>query len=124
MRMRRISSFIAIVIGLAGCAVTSIDGVRMPLGSDSFADYVEAVFRGQNELATAIAAAIDDLSPGSERYAVLENAELELLAACRGLNQLARARRDGESAGGLGGLKRAREAPACERATDRIAALL
>jgi hypothetical protein len=50
---------------------------------------------------------------------MLEAAELELLLACRGLNELARAQRDGEAIGGFGGLKRARGAPDCERATRR-----
>ena len=122
--MRRILSSIAVVIGLSGCAVTSVDGVRMPLRSDGFSNYVEAVFRRQNDVATELAFAIDDESLGSERHAILEAAEFELLSACRGLNQIARAQRDGESVGGFGALNRSRAAPDCERATDKAAALL
>jgi hypothetical protein len=96
----------------------------MPVRSDGFADYVEAVFRRQNAVATELADAIDDELPASERYAALEQLELELEIACRGLNQLAQAQREGEPAGGLGGLKRARGAPDCEGAADRAARAL
>lgn len=96
----------------------------MPLKSDDFADYVEAVFRRQNEVAAELAFAIDDEGFGTERLSLLENAESELTDACRGLNQLSEERDDGETIGGLSGLKRARSAPDCERATEEVSELL
>lgn len=122
--MRSILSLIVILLGLTGCAVTSVDGRRMPLRSDRFANYVEDVFRRQNEVAAELAFAIDESAEDDARFATLEDAELTLMSACRGLNQLARTQRAGESPGGLGALKRARGAPACEDATAQAAALL
>lgn len=124
-RIRAIPAVI-VVLGLAttGCAVTSADGERLRPGSEAFADYVETVFRRQNELQLELALELDDEDPGSARYAALEAVELELLQACRGLNELAARRRDGDEGGGPGALKRAREAPECERVSDKAAALL
>ncbi|HUF72774.1 MAG TPA: hypothetical protein VMR74_07750 [Gammaproteobacteria bacterium] len=119
--MRVILSSAVIVVLAAGCAVTTVDGERLRVRSDAFPDYVESVFRRQNEIATALALAIDDETPGSGRYAALEAAELELLTACRGLNELAEASRDGEGPRGLAALQRARLAPDCERATNNAA---
>jgi hypothetical protein len=115
--MLRLSIMLVIVGTVAGCAVTSVDGRRMGIRSDAFADYVEAVFRRQNEAATALGFVLDGEQPGSERYRALEAAELNLLTACRGLNELASAARAGESGRGPGSLRRARQAPACEQAT-------
>jgi hypothetical protein len=122
--MRRIGSGIVIAGCVAGCAVTSVDGDRMRLKSDRFADYVEATFRRQNAVSTDLAIEIDEEGADSVRYTILETAERRLLADCRGLNELARARRDGESASGLGALKRARGTPDCERATAAAEAAL
>ena len=96
----------------------------MPARSDAFAAYVEDVFRRQNEVAADLALALEREPAGSERYGLLEAAELALLVECRGLNEIARARRSGERLGGLRALNRAREAPDCERATARATALL
>jgi hypothetical protein len=122
--MRPILSFLALFALATGCAVTSVDGERLRPGSDAFADYVESVFRRQNEVATALALAIDDEPAGSDRFAALEDAELDLLIACRTLNELAEASRDGERPGGMSALRRARLAPDCERATERADELL
>jgi len=122
--MRRIVSGIVVAGCAAGCAVTSVDGDRMRLTSDRFADYVEATFRRQNEVSTDLAVEIDEAAADSARYTILETAERRLLADCRGLNELARAQRDGEPAGGLGAVKRARGAPDCERATAAAEAAL
>lgn len=100
------------------------DGRRLRPGSDAFANYVESVFRLQNEAATELALALDTEDPGNTRYEALEDAELDLLRACRGLNELAARRRDGESPGGAGALRRAREAADCERAAIAAAELL
>ena len=102
---------------LAGCAVTAVDGQRLKPRSDAFAAYVEAVFRRQNDVATALLFALEDAEPDSPRYAELEAAEGRLLTACRGLNEIAQARRDEAELGGFAALKRARQAPDCERAT-------
>jgi hypothetical protein len=122
--MRRIVCGIVIAGCAAGCAVTSVDGDRIRLSSDRFTDYVEATFRRQNEVSTDLAIEIDEAAAETARYSTLETAERRLLAACRGLNELARAHRDGEPAGGLGALKRARGAPDCERATAAAEAAL
>lgn len=122
--MRSLPVSIAIAMFLSGCAVTNVGGLRMALGSDAFSAYVEDLFRRQNNVGTELAFAIEDEPVGGERHTMLEAAELELLTACRGLNQIARAERDGESVGGFSALKRAKSAPDCERATDTAAALL
>ena len=109
---------------LAACAVTGTDGTRMRLRSEAFSTYVEAVFRRQDALRTEIATALDAERPDSERFLALEDAELVLLRACRGLNELAEASRDGERPRGPGALKRARQAPDCERAVEEAADLL
>jgi len=92
--------------------------------SDAFSAYVEDVFRRQNDIATGLLFALDTADPDSERFIELEDAELELSTACLGLNEMARRRRDGEPIRHLGALKRARQAPECERATEKAAALL
>jgi hypothetical protein len=124
LKERPIPAILMLCLGLAGCAVTSADGERLRPGSDAFADYVEAVFRRQNQLQIELALALDDANPDSERYQALEVVELELLTICRPLNELAAQRGAGESTGGPGALKRARQAPACERAAEKAAALL
>lgn len=117
--MRTLLIALIFSMSLAGCAITSVDGRRMALRSDEFQAYVEAVFRRQNELSTALALVIDAEPSDSARLGRLEDVELDLLRSCSGLNEIARARRDDEDVGGLAALKRARQAPACERAADR-----
>ena len=108
-----------------GCAaVTTADGDRLPVRSERFAAYVEGVFREQNRVATELAFGLEDASAGSARFDALAAAEDALLSACAGLNELAAARRDGEDAGGLRGLRAARQAPECERAAAAAAAVL
>jgi len=109
----------------AGCAaVTSLDGERMTVRSATFASYVEAVFRRQNEVATGLAFALDAEPFDSARYRRLEAAESALLDACDGLNVIAERRRDGEGAGGLKAARAARKAPECERAALSAAGML
>jgi hypothetical protein len=117
-------SALGLAFGLAGCAVTAVDGTRMRLNSSEFSDYVEAAFRRQNEVASALALALDDADPDSPRFAELDEAELALLNACLGLNELAANRRDGDNIGNFSALRRARQTPDCERATSAAAALL
>ena len=95
----------------------------MGLKSDEFADYVESVFRRQNEVASALALELESEDPDSERYGELDAAELRVLNDCVGINELAARQRDGEPLGGLKALRRARQAPECERATVAAAAL-
>lgn len=114
------------LVVLAGCAaVTTADGSRLPVASDRFAAYAERVFREQNRVATELAFALED-TPGADstQFAALESAEEALLTACAGLNEVAAARRDGESPGVRRGLRAARQAPVCERATVEAAAVL
>lgn len=108
----------------SGCApVTTLDGERLSVRSDAFADYVEDVFREQNRVATELAFALED-ERDPERLDLLEAAEDGLFAACANLNALATARRDGERMGPLRGLSAAREAPECERAAADARAVL
>ena len=116
--MRIWSSLLICCLPLTGCAVASVDGERMKLRSAEFATYVEAVFRRQNAVAADIALTLDSEDTDDATLIALEEAELALLAACIGMNELARAQRDGATIGGLAGLKRARQAPECERATN------
>jgi len=92
----------------------------MGIRSDTYAEYVRGVFRQQSEVSDAILFALDEADPGSERYAELDAADLDILTACRGINELATDRRQG----GLAGLKRARQVPECERAAGEAEALL
>ncbi len=96
----------------------------MGLKSDEFADYVESVFRRQNEVASALALELESEDPDSERYDRLDEAELELLNACVGINELAARQRDDDPLGGFKALKRARQAPECERAATAAATAL
>lgn len=114
----------ALALLLGGCAVTSADGQRLRPGSDAFADYVERVFREQNAVAGDLMLELDSADPDSEQYIGLEAAELSIIRACRGLNELAVRQRDGEPLGGPGALQRARQAPECERAADEVATIL
>lgn len=99
---------------VAGCApVTTLEGERLRVRSDAFANYVEQVFREQNRVASELAFAIEDAAD-TERVDVLEAAEEALLDACAELNQLAAARRDGERLGLFRSLGAARGAPDCE----------
>jgi hypothetical protein len=122
--MRSIVWLLVFLIFAAGCAVTGVQGERMPLRSDAFGAYVEDVFRRQNDVAARLSLELERESPETERFALLEDAELALLTACGSLNEIARARRNGERIGGLGALRRARRTPDCEQATERAAALL
>jgi hypothetical protein len=110
--------------GLCGCAVLSQDGQRMGLKSDAYAEYVERVFQYQSDVSTELAFVLADEDPDSQRFVRLEDAELDVLTACRGLNQLASARRNGSRPGGLAALKQARQVPDCERAAAAAAAAL
>jgi len=110
---------LGLALGLGSCAITRPDGTRLSPRSDAFADYVETVFRRQNELASDLAFALDEADPDGPRYRELEAIEIELETACRSLNEMARQRRAGEAVGGLSALRRARQAPDCERAYEK-----
>lgn len=120
----RTTAVIGLALACAGCAVTSADGRRLRPGSDAFADYVEAVFRRQNEIATALSLALDTETVDTPRYLRLEDAEIALQTACSQLNAMALAQRDGRDPGGLGALRRARSAPDCELAAASASAAL
>ena len=122
--MPRITLITPVLLLLTGCAVTSAGGERMGLRSDAFAGYIETVFRRQNEVATDLLTELDNEDPESDRFQSLDAADYELQIACREMNSLARANRDGELDRGLAALRQARTAPECERATDAAAALL
>jgi hypothetical protein len=102
----------------------SQDGQRMQLKSDAYAEYVERVFQFQSDVSTELAFVLADEDQDSLRFIQLEDAELDVLTACRGLNELASARRNGSHPGGFAALKQARQVPDCERAADAAAAAL
>ena len=115
---------LGVAVGASGCApVTTLDGQRLSIRSEAFADYVEEVFREQNRVATELAFALED-SNDPDRVEALEIAEEGLLAACAELNALAAARRDGARMGPRQGLAAARRAPDCERASADASRLL
>lgn len=125
-RMARCAAALAAaVLALhAGCApITTVQGERIRMRSERFAEYVEHVFREQNRVATALAFAFEDAAD-PDRLDALEAAEDALLEACTELNALAAARRDGERFGPVRRLRAAREAPQCERAAAEAATLL
>lgn len=121
-KQRRHWLWLCSVLGLSACAaVVSMDGERYPLTSEAFRDYLEGVFRAQNQTADALAFALEDL--GKEPATLvgkLNAADAKLLAACGGVNQLALSRRDGSAMTRREALAAARSAPTCERA-DRDA---
>jgi hypothetical protein len=114
------------VAAAAGCAtVTTGHGERLRISSDEFAAYAERVFREQNRVASDLAFALADAEDeDGPKYRALAAAEDALLDACAGLNEVAARRRDGERPGALRGLRAAREAPGCERATTAAEAAL
>ena len=110
---------------LGGCAaVATVGGERLRVGSDAFADYVESVFRRQNALATELAFAMEREHFDSPHYVELESAELAMLEACAGLNEIAAGRQSRRETGRLRALRAARRAPDCERAALAAEALL
>lgn len=105
------------VASAAACvSVTTLDGERLAMTSPAFRAYVESVFRAQNRVATELAFALEAAGSDSAGYAMLESAEIELIDACAGLNEIAVGRRDGTGRGGPGRAEAARRAPDCERA--------
>lgn len=102
---------------LAGCAttVTTMDGRTLALNSTEFREYVERVFREQNQAATALAFAQDDSS--GTRYETLLELEDALLEACADLNEVAAARRDDRALGLRQQASMAATAPNCESMT-------
>jgi hypothetical protein len=120
---RVLSATLAAALALTACAITTVDGERLRPGEPEFADYVESVFRLQNEAATELAFALESAEFESALYLRLESAEETLLAACDGLNELASRRQRGEEDRNLGALREARNAPDCERAALAAIAL-
>ena len=102
---------------LAGCATTisTVDGRTLTLNSPEFREYVERVFREQNQAATALAFAQDDAS--GARYETLLQLEDVLLEACASLNALAAARRDNRVLGLRRQARMATTVPSCESMT-------
>jgi len=105
---------LAATAAVSACAaVVTADDERLRLGSPEFRGYVERVFREQNELADALAFAVED-QPSPP--AALVAAEQALLGACTGVNELATARRDSRRLGMSRSLELARSIPGCEQA--------
>ncbi len=102
---------------LVGCAttITTMDGRTLALNSTEFREYVERVFREQNQAATALAFAQDESS--GARYETLLELEDALLEACADLNEVAAARRDDRALGLRRQARMAATAPNCESTT-------
>ncbi len=94
-----------------------MDGRTLTLNSPELRDYVERVFREQNQAATALAFAQDEAS--GNRYETLLQLEDALLEACADLNELAAARRDNRALGLRRQARMATTAPSCESTTRR-----
>jgi hypothetical protein len=121
----RFVAIVAIVAGAAACAgsVTTAGGLVLSVASTEFREYVEQVFRRQNEVATELAFALDERN-GASDAAELAAAEERLLSECASLNRLATARRDRERLPLTARTAAARTAPLCETATAAAVALL
>ncbi len=102
---------------ITGCAttITTMDGRTLALNSTDFREYVERVFREQNQAATALAFAQDESS--GARYETLLELEDALLEACADLNEVAAARRDDRALGLRRQARMAATAPGCESTT-------
>jgi hypothetical protein len=109
--LRAAAVFVAAAI-LAGCAVVTAQGERLPLTSPEFRAYVESVFREQNRVADEFAFATEgqrDVPPG------VTAAEQSLLDACAALNELATARRDDQHLSLRKRSAAGRSVPMCEQ---------
>ncbi|HLF11619.1 MAG TPA: hypothetical protein VJA26_10410 [Gammaproteobacteria bacterium] len=126
-RRFQVLGIVGATLAASGCAgaVMTAAGQRLAITSPEFRDYVERVFRQQNQIATELAFAAEDAGEGADgESAELAAAEESLLAACAGLNQLAAARRDEQHLGRLRQAKAARQAPRCEAAIGDARAAL
>jgi hypothetical protein len=113
---------LAAAAGLGGCAgVVTQDGQRLGLTSPDFRAYVERVFRRQNQVATDVELALEDVPAGGTEPAGLAAADERLQSACAGVNELATARRDGVKLGLRHQLRAAKTVPQCERAAETAA---
>ena len=121
----RAAALVAAATLLAACAsVTTADGSRLAFASEEFRAYVERVFRSQNEVASKLAFALEDVGTSGGEGSPLAAAEDALLGACEGLNELATSRRDEQRLGLRRSAEAARKAPDCERATSAARAAI
>lgn len=106
-------------------SVTTLEGERLTAPSSEFRAYVEAVFREQNRVATALAFALESAADAdAATQGEIEIAERELIAACEALNEIATERRAGRELSRQRQIDAARSAPQCERATQAAAMIL
>jgi len=107
-----------------GCTVvTTAQGERLGMRSAAFRSYAETVFRQQNQALDELALQLD-AGLDTDELVELEAAEVELLAACARLNELAARRRDQRRLGLGRQWRAARTTPDCERALLAAQALL
>jgi hypothetical protein len=112
-------------LAAGGCAaVRTQDGERLALTSPDFRAYVERVFRRQNQVATDVELALEDLPAGEPSAKTLQAADDGLQSACAGVNELATARRDAVKLGLRRQAAAARTVPQCEAAAQSAAAAL
>jgi hypothetical protein len=112
-----------LVLETACVSVTTLEGERLTAPSSEFRAYIEAVFRGQNRVATDLAFALESAADAATEREI-ESAERELITACASLNEIATERRAGRELSRQRQIDAARSAPQCERETHAAAVTL
>ena len=123
----RILTITALCLAAAGCVpirTESADGEVRYLSRDAFRDHAVSVFRLQNQLSGQVIESVEDQSLEAGVLQSLEDAEREMMLACRALNAGA-AKRAAQQAYSLRERRAiVRAMPACEAATLRLQAAL
>lgn len=111
---------------LSGCVATveTLDGAAHRITSEAFRDYAEAVFREQNRIVSMLVFRMEDERVEPATLELLEQAEAQLLADCRDLNEVAVRRRDRERRRWVADARAAKTVPTCERAVDTVVRML
>lgn len=68
------------------------DGLEVTRSRDEFEQYVESVFRRQNQASLEVGQMLDDAVASPRERLALETAEQKMLVACDALNQVAHQR--------------------------------
>jgi len=125
--MQRMSPVLLACVLAAGCApvIQLQDGRTLRATDDEFRSHAEAVFRRQNRTLVEIGERSDSVSASDSAAAeALVRAEMQMLEACAPLNQLAIARRDGNSLPKPRLWEVAESVPECDASTREARRLL
>jgi len=124
---RRLGTLVplASLLCLAACVplVETQDGRHLRATSPAFKDYVERVFRQQNNLSWALVEALETVSDPDKRQK-LNQLESQLRRACEPVNRLASARRRGTASSRAEQLALVRTLPQCEASSQEARQLL